>query len=50
MCILNVYPSLKDVSNYDLNVLFMSVMGFQNSLDTRAGGWCELYPVLGWIF
>ena len=35
MCILFVYTLLKVVSNYDLSVLSMSVMGFQKrrSLD-----------------
>ena len=46
MCILFVYTLLKVVSYYDLNVLSMSVMGFQIFLD---GGWGELYPVLFWM-
>ena len=40
MCIMFEYTLLKHVSNYDLCVLSMSVMGFQKSLD---GGW-----VCGW--
>ena len=44
MCILSVYTLLKVVGYYDLSVLSMSVMGFQNkSLD--GGEWVgELYP------
>ena len=33
MCILSVYTLLKVVGYYDLSVLFMSLMGFQKSLD-----------------
>ena len=36
MCILFVYTLLNVVSYYYLNVLSMSVMGFQKSMD---GGW-----------
>ena len=32
MCILSVYTLLKVVGYYDLNVLSMSVMGFQKQL------------------
>ena len=48
MCILFVYTLLKVVSYYDLSVLPMSVMGFQKKKGV--GGWCELYPILFWIF
>ena len=44
MCILSVYTMLKVVGYYDLSVLYMSVMGFQKSLD-GVGGWGELYPI-----
>ena len=37
MCILSLYTLLKVVGYYDLNVLFMSVMGFQKKF-----GW-------GWV-
>ena len=36
MCILSVYTLLKVVGYYDVSVLSMSMMGFQNKLD---GGW-----------
>ena len=40
MCILFVYTLLKVVSYYDLSVLSMSVMGFQNKkFGWRVGGW-----------
>ena len=42
MCILFVHTLLKVVSYYDLSVLSMSVMGFQN----KVVGWRELYPIL----
>ena len=48
MCIMFVYTLLKLVCYYDLNVLSMSVMGFQKK--TLDGGWGELYPVLFVIF
>ena len=35
MCILSVYTLLKVVGYYDLSILSMSVMGFQN----KGGGW-----------
>ena len=44
MCILSVYTLLKCVGYYDLSVLSMSVMGFQQKLD--GGGWGELNQVL----
>ena len=37
------YTLLKVVSHYDLSILSMSVMGFQNKLGL--GGWGELCPV-----
>ena len=49
MCILFVCTLLKVVGHYDLSVLSLSVMGFQNklkSLYSRVGGLGELYPVL----
>ena len=39
MCILFVYTLLKVVSYYDLSVLSMSVMGFQEQFGW--GGWVE---------
>ena len=41
MCILSVYTLLKVVSYYDLSVLSMSVMGFQNKFGWGGGG--------GWV-
>ena len=39
------YTLLKVVNYYDLSVLSMSVMGFQeNNLNGGVGGWCELHP------
>ena len=38
MCILSVYTLLKVVGYYDLSVLSMSVMGFQNKV-WMGGGW-----------
>ena len=50
LCILSEYNFLiKVVSYYDLSVLFMSVMGFQKSLD-GVGEWGELYPIFFRIF
>ena len=43
MCILSVYTLLKVVGYYDLSVLSISVMGFQNKI-WGVGGWGELYP------
>ena len=38
-------------SYYDLSVLSMLVIGFQNkSLDKGVCGWGEPHPVLFWIF
>ena len=43
MCILSVHTLLKVVGYYDLSVLSMSVMGFQNKkVCTGVGGWGEL--------
>ena len=51
MCILSVYTLLKVVGYYDLSVLSMSVMGFQQKKVWMAvGGWGELYPIFFWIF
>ena len=52
MCSLFVYTLLKDVSYYDASVLSMSVMGFlkKEVWIGWVGVWCELYPVLFWIF
>ena len=36
MCILSVYTLIKVVGYYDLSVLSMSVIGFQNK---KFGGW-----------
>ena len=45
MCILSVYTLLKVVGYYDLNVLSMSVMGFQQKkFGWGVGGWGELLP------
>ena len=41
MCILSVYALLKVVGYYDLSVLSMSVMGFQNKVWME----CALYPI-----
>ena len=30
---------------YDLSVLAVSRIGFQNKLDRGVGGWVELYPI-----
>ena len=38
MCILFVYTLLKVVSYYDLIVLSVSVMGFQNNFGWGVGG------------
>ena len=40
------------VKYYDLSVLCMSVMGFQNKIKIGwgVGGWGELQPSLFWIF
>ena len=44
MCILYVYTLLKVVGYYDLSMLSMSVMGFQNQkVWMGMGGWGELY-------
>ena len=42
-CILFPCTLLKDVSYYDLSVLFMSVMDFPKK-------WGQFYPVLFWVF
>ena len=39
MCILSVYTLLTGVGYYDLGVLSMSVMGFQNKFGWGVGGW-----------
>ena len=44
MCILSVHTLPEDVGYYDLSVLSISVMGFQNKFGWRVGGWGELYP------
>ena len=44
MCIL-LRTLLQVVSDYDLHVLSMSVMGFQKSLDGVGGWWGDLYSV-----
>ena len=46
MCILSVglHTLLKVVGYYDLSVLSMTVMGFQNKVWMGVGGWGELYP------
>ena len=50
-CILSVYTLLKVVGYYELSVLSMSVMSFQNKkFGWGVGGWSELYPILFWIF
>ena len=49
MCIL-LYILLKVVSYYDLNVLSISVMGFQKKVWMGVGGWGEFYPSLFFIF
>ena len=42
MCILSVYYALlKDVGNYDLSVLSVSVMVFQKKFGGWVGGWVE---------
>ena len=46
MPILSVYALLKVVGYYDLNVLAMSVMGFQKKFGWRVGGSGELYPFI----
>ena len=43
-------PLFKVISHYDLNVLSMSVMGFQKSLSRVVSGWGEPYPVIWGIF
>ena len=43
-----MYTLLKVVSYYDLSILFMSVMGFQNSFDGGSLG--ELHPIFFGIF
>ena len=43
MCILCTL--LKVVGYYDLSVLSMSVLGFQNKMYMGVGGWGELYPI-----
>ena len=50
-CVFCLYTLLKVVNDYDLNVLSMSVMGFQKrrSLD-GVDGWGELHPSVFWIF
>ena len=46
-----LHTLLTVVSHYDLSVLSMSVMGFQNKLiGVGWGGWGELYSVLFWNF
>ena len=48
-CVFCLYTLLKRVGYYDLSVLSMSVMGFQQkSLDGGGwvGGWGELYSIL----
>ena len=45
MC--NLFALLKVDSYYDLSVLSMSVMGFQNK-KSLVGGWGELYPIIFW--
>ena len=52
MCIMFVYnyTLLKVVSYYDLNVLSVSVMGFQKKFGWAVGGSGELYPDLFQIF
>ena len=49
MCILYAYTLIKVVGYYDLSVLSMSVMGFQNIIGW-GGGWGDLYPSYFWIF
>ena len=44
MCILSVYTLLKVAGYYDLDVLSMSVMGFQKIEVWMGGGWGEIYP------
>ena len=45
MRIVYVYTLLKVITYYDLSVLSMSVVGFQQkSLDGGGCGWGELYP------
>ena len=51
MCILSVYTLLKVVRCYDLSVLSMSVIRFQNKkLGGGWSGWGELYPIFFGIF
>ena len=50
MCILSVHALLKGVGYYDLSVLSMSVMGFNNKVWMGVGGLGELYPSFFWIF
>ena len=51
MCIQSLYTLLKVVGYYDLSVLSMSMMGFQQKkIGWEVGGWGELYPSLFWIF
>ena len=42
MCL--YYTLLNVVGYFDLSVLSMSVMGFQNTFGWVVGGWGELYP------
>ena len=48
MCIMSAYALLKVVGYYDLSVLSMSVMGFQNKtkIGWSMGGWDEFCPIL----
>ena len=51
MCFLSVYTLLKLVGYYDLSVLSISVMRFQNKKVLMGWvGWGELYPSFFWIF
>ena len=54
-CVFCLYTNtlLKVVNHYDLSVLSMSVMGFQNKqvwIEGWVGWWGEPYPVVFWIF
>ena len=48
-CVFCLYTLLKVVRYYDLSVLSMSVMGFQQNktFGWGVGGWGELYPFFG---
>ena len=49
-CVFCLYTLLKVVSYYDLSVLSMPAMGFQEKFGYGMGRWGELYPVLFWIY